>query len=121
MRKKNNPAAAPAFIALCSRELGTAVVPEYRFHRTRRWRFDYALPAYKVALEVEGGIWTGGRHIRAGGFLGDMEKYNTATQMGWAVLRTTPAQLLTRETIEMLRATITARTLPPTTCAEGGA
>jgi len=63
---------------------------EYRFHPSRRWRFDYAWPSRMIALEIEGGVWTGGRHTRGAGFLGDMEKYNAATLMGWKVLRCVP-------------------------------
>jgi hypothetical protein len=61
--------------------------PEHRFHSTRRWRFDYAWPESKVALELEGGAWSQGRHVRAKGFLGDIEKYNEATLLGWKLLR----------------------------------
>lgn len=64
-------------------------VPEFRFHETRRWRFDYAHPVLRIALEVEGGVWSGGRHTRGAGFLGDIEKYNTATAAGWSVFRCT--------------------------------
>lgn len=67
--------------------------PEYRFHPTRRWRFDYAFVDRKIGVEIEGGIWSGGRHTRGGGFLGDMEKYNEAGKMGWTVFRFTPQQL----------------------------
>lgn len=74
---------------------GAEVVREHRFHATRMWRFDYAVPAYKIALEVEGGVWTGGRHISPKGFLADMEKYNAAALLGWVVVRTTPDKLLT--------------------------
>ncbi|EPP5336614.1 hypothetical protein ACUSRM_000689 [Vibrio alginolyticus] len=28
---------------------------EYRFHETRRWRFDFAYPDQQLAIEVEGG------------------------------------------------------------------
>lgn len=69
-------------------------VAEYRFHPRRRWRFDYANPKFKVAIEQEGGIWIKGRHNRGKGFLNDMEKYNTATLMGWRVLRYTPQNIL---------------------------
>lgn len=62
---------------------------EYRFHAERKWRFDLAWPAHKIALEIEGGVWTRGRHTRPAGFLGDMEKYNEAALAGWCVLRTT--------------------------------
>lgn len=68
-------------------------VPEYRFHPHRKWRFDYAWPLHRLALEVDGGVWTQGRHTRGSGFLGDMLKFNNATLLGWRVLRYTPQQL----------------------------
>jgi len=68
-------------------------VKEYRFHPKRRWRFDYAWPEYKVAIEIEGGAWIYGRHTRAKGFVNDMEKYNEAVLLGWRVLRYTPEQI----------------------------
>lgn len=70
-------------------------MPEYRFHSVRRWRFDYAWPDLHIALEVEGGVWTAGRHTRGSGFVKDMEKYNEAAIAGWTVLRCTPKQLAT--------------------------
>ena len=60
---------------------------EYRFHPTRRWRFDFAWPAQKVAVEIEGGVFSRGRHTRGSGFVKDCEKYNNAALMGWTVLR----------------------------------
>lgn len=69
-------------------------IAEYRFDAPRRWRFDWAWPECRVALEVEGGVWSGGRHTRGGGFLGDMEKYNRAAELGWRVFRTVPSRLL---------------------------
>jgi very-short-patch-repair endonuclease len=78
-------------------------VTEHHFHPKRKWRFDYAWPNEKLALEVEGGVWVGGRHNRATGFLKDMEKYNTAAMMGWRIIRVTPKQLLTTETIELIK------------------
>lgn len=92
------------FSQLC-KQCGLPVpVKEYQFAKElgRKWRFDYCWPDQKVALEVEGGVWTGGRHTRGKGFLGDMEKYNTATQLGWRILRTTPKELLTQNTIQLL-------------------
>lgn len=66
------------------------VEPEYRFHPARRWRFDYAIPEHKIAIEIEGGSFVRGRHTRGVGYLNDMEKYNEATIMGWRVLRYKP-------------------------------
>jgi len=60
---------------------------EYRFHPTRKWRFDFAYPAQKIAIEIEGAVWFAGRHTRGSGFLADCEKYNTAVSLGWKVFR----------------------------------
>lgn len=88
--------------------------PEYRFHAKRKWRFDRAWPEYKVAVELEGGIYgkplrcpncheyvrarrhdgslgkvihLGGGHSRFGRLVTDKEKYNAAVELGWYVLR----------------------------------
>ena len=70
------------------------LVPEYRFDPKRKWRFDFADPVSKVAVEIEGGVYQNGRHNRGGGFIQDCEKYNTATAQGWRVFRL-PSKLIT--------------------------
>lgn len=85
-----------AFAHLCKLAGIPVPVPEYRFHPTRRWRFDFAWPADKIALEVEGGAFTRGRHTRGAGYLKDMEKYNAAVIAGWRVFRVTPSDILTQ-------------------------
>jgi hypothetical protein len=62
---------------------------EYRFCEGRRWKFDFAFPENMVAVEIEGGIWSGGRHTRGAGYTKDLEKYNTAARLGWKVYRYT--------------------------------
>lgn len=74
-------------------------VREYRFHKTRKWRFDFAFPDHKLAAEIEGGIFVHGRHQRPTGFIKDMEKYNAAVAAGWRVLRFTPKQVKTGEAV----------------------
>ena len=64
--------------------------PEFLFHPKRKWRFDYAFPAHKVAVEIEGGVWTKGRHTRGKGYTNDIKKYNEATVLGWRIIRMTP-------------------------------
>lgn len=66
---------------------------EYQFANPRRWRFDFAHVYSKTAIELEGGVWAGGRHTRGAGFIGDCEKYNVAVMEGWAVLRFTSDML----------------------------
>ncbi|RDH41428.1 hypothetical protein [Zooshikella ganghwensis] len=60
---------------------------EYKFHPSRCWRFDFAWPDRKLAVEVDGGGWSNGRHTRGAGFAEDMRKYNAALIMGWRVYR----------------------------------
>lgn len=66
---------------------------EYRFHPTRKWRFDIAWPANRVACEVEGGVYANGRHTRGTGFTADCVKYNEAAVDGWTVIRVTAEQI----------------------------
>lgn len=66
---------------------------EFKFHATRRWRFDYAYPEQKIAIEQDGAIWTHGRHSRGSGLVKDMEKFNNAAILGWRVLHYTPDQM----------------------------
>ena len=68
-------------------------VKEFRFAPPRRLRFDLAWPAHRVAMEIEGGVWTRGRHVRGTGFLNDLEKYKQAAMLGWKLLRATPAMV----------------------------
>jgi len=70
----------------------------------RRWRFDWAMPSVKVAVEIDGGKRIAkylphkrrcvvvGRH----NLEGDMEKMNAAAMLGWTVLHFTP-QMLKRD------------------------
>lgn len=66
---------------------------EHRFCEDRRWRFDFAWPAQKVALEVQGGNWINGRHTRGQGYEQDCEKFSTAAILGWRVLQVTTAMV----------------------------
>lgn len=75
------------FLAHWQRNELPELQPEYHFHELRLWRFDYALPAYKIAIEVDGGTRQRGRHNRAEGYAKDAVKINTATSMGWRVFR----------------------------------
>ena len=66
---------------------------ELLFHPKRKWRFDYAWEEQKLALEVHGGIHSGGRHTRGRGFVEDRAKMNEAALLGWTVLEVTPEHI----------------------------
>lgn len=74
-----------------------APVKEYRFDTVRRYRFDYAWPDKMIAVEIEGGVWNRGAHVRGKHYISDCEKYNLATSFGWQVYRFVPRQLKTGE------------------------
>lgn len=69
---------------------------EVEFHPNREWRFDAAWRGQWIAVEIDGGAYSQGRHVRPKGFEGDCEKLNEATAYGWRVLRFTP-QMLERD------------------------
>lgn len=96
------PAAKPAkvapqvdFAAVCKLAGLPQPVGEFRFHPTRKFRFDWAWEAQKVALEINGAVWTTGRHTRGAGYTRDMAKLNAAQLLGWRVFQVTPDDLLT--------------------------
>jgi len=94
-----------AIFALQLKALDCDVVREYRFALAaignpkegiraklkkaglKDWRFDFAFKREKLAVEIEGGVFTGGRHTRPTGFIDDTHKYNAAVLLGWRVLR----------------------------------
>ena len=73
------------FFALWVNCGGVPLEREHRFHAERRWRFDAAHVASKVAIEIHGSTWSNGRHVRGAGFAADRAKMNCAQAMGWVV------------------------------------
>ena len=68
------------------------VEAEYKFHPTRKWRFDWVVPAIRVAIEFNGlsiGNASKSRHQTVTGLTGDCEKLNQAQLLGWRVLQYT--------------------------------
>ena len=81
------------FLAGCKAHGLPEPVAEYQFHATRRWRLDWAWVDAKLALEIQGGLFSGGRHVRGAALLGEHEKLNAAAAAGWRVLFVTPQQV----------------------------
>ena len=83
---------------------GCIVGKEHFFARPEReWRIDVVILDLKIGIEIEGGVWTNGRHVRGKGFIEDMEKYNAAITLGWAILRFTPQDLNKITTFETIK------------------
>lgn len=70
-----------------AKHFGFEVTEEVRFHPVRRFRFDYAIEALKLGIEIDGGLWIKGGHSTPKGILSDREKDAEALGIGWRVLR----------------------------------
>ena len=66
---------------------------QYKFHPTRKWKFDVANPFYKIAIEVNGAIWTNGRHSRGSGLVKEYEKMRAAAALHWYVFAYDPKSI----------------------------
>ena len=70
-----------------------AAVAEHEFCAGRKWRFDFAFPNHRVAVEVQGGLFTGGRHTRGLALVKEYEKWRAAAVLGWRILPCIPQQI----------------------------
>lgn len=80
---------------------------EYRFAPPRMWRFDFCWPARLIAVEIEGGVWSGGRHTRGAGFVGDCEKLNRAAELGYRVFRFPTNEVKNGHAVAMIERVLT--------------
>jgi hypothetical protein len=73
---------------MCAKK-SLVLIPEYQFLNNRKFRFDWAIPEIKVGIEYEGIFSEKSRHTDKLGYSRDAEKYNSASSIGWRVLRYT--------------------------------
>jgi hypothetical protein len=89
---------------------GERPVEQHRFHPSRKWRLDFAWVDDLVAVEIHGGRWSGGRHVRGDGFADDRAKMNAALSLGWAVFELCDRDI-GYEAVERVAETLFARRL----------
>lgn len=87
----------PQFLAGCVALSLPVPEKEVQFAKDqkRKWKTDYLFTledGRKIAVEIEGGAWTKGRHTRPQGFINDMHKYNCYAVLGITLLRFTSEQ-----------------------------
>ena len=73
------------------------------------WRFDFAWPEEKLAVEVEGGVFINGAHTRGAKYSDDCDKYNAALMAGWRVLRFTTKQVKNGRALELIQKALNGR------------
>ena len=74
---------------------------EVRLIPERRWRADFVLPdPYRIVIEVDGGIWNGGRHGRGAGIESAYEKINRFTLAGYRCFRYSTRQVISGMAID---------------------
>jgi len=66
---------------------GPELEKEHYFDPERQWRADYLHRPTMTLIELEGGAWTNGRHVRGQGFINDCLKYNRAGILGYRLVR----------------------------------
>lgn len=93
MATTNGARYAGVISALCKVDHVPPPVIEHVFAPPRKWRFDFAWPDLKVALEVQGGVFVQGRHTRGAHLRKEHEKLNAAAVAGWRVLFAMPDTL----------------------------
>lgn len=86
------------------RENNIPFVKEHIFHPTRKWRLDFAILEKKIGIEIDGGVYTNGRHTRGAGYVKDCEKCNNATLLGWLVLRFPTEMVMNGDAIDLTSA-----------------
>jgi len=72
-----------------TKQAGLTLLPEHKFHPTRRWRADFAIPELRILIEYEGINSAKSGHTTITGYTSNCEKYNQAAILGWRVLRYT--------------------------------
>lgn len=133
MKSDKNNLRDLTFLELCKQHGIKEPEREFRFDAKRKWRFDYAFPTEKIAIEVEGGAFgrnvicnhcgqpvyrfitnksgvkkkynvrEGMGHNTGKGSIEDMEKYNHAVLHGWKLLRFPSHELSTVDTIGIIK------------------
>lgn len=100
--RKAAPSKHEAKFALLWKALGgPPIKTEYKFHDTRKWRIDFALPERRIGIELEGGVWINGRHGRGSGFVKDCEKHSEAAALGWRIFKLEPG-MITAEWVQRI-------------------
>ena len=78
-------------------------VMEHRFHPSRRWRFDFAYPDKKLAIEYQGGVYMNkSGHSNVSGMERDCLKFSSAAALGWRVMPINAGMVRRGEAVQLV-------------------
>jgi hypothetical protein len=92
---------------------------QWRFLHNRRFRFDFAWPKNKLALEIQGGYYSNGRHNRDP--IADAKKANIAGLHGWTIIFAKPDDVRNGSALCWVREALAPQPAQPALCVDPGA
>lgn len=76
---------------------------ELKFSESRKWRVDFVWPKEIIAVEIQGGTHSKGRHVRGAGYEGDCEKLNALNELGYMTFWFTSAMVKDGRAIDQIK------------------
>jgi hypothetical protein len=85
-------------------KLGAGMVQQWMPFEDVGYAFDFAWPDRNpiILVEVQGGIWSGGAHVRPKGVLRDIDKHNRAAMAGYLLLYVTAESISNGTAVAMV-------------------
>jgi len=106
LRAQSGPKAGSELEAILLNRLERAGLPapelQYRIVPGRQFRWDAAYVSKKVAIEVQGGVWSNGSHVRGSGVQRDCLKASMAAALGWRCLPVTREMIESGQAVELI-------------------
>lgn len=97
----------PAIVISYYADHGVNLIAEWPLCEDRNWRHDFVVSPvekYRIAIEVQGGIHSGGRHSRGSGLIKEYEKMNFAAAVNkMRVLYFVPQDICMDDTVEIVK------------------
>ena len=72
--------------------------------RSKRYRLDFAHLSSKTGVEIQGGVYSRGRHVTGSGYERDCRKYNLAYTSHWTIFLLTSTMAKDSEWLAMIAA-----------------
>ena len=94
LRLPSGPSVGEATLEFHLKAHGIRYEAQYRPENCqRRWVWDFAIPTFRLLIEVQGSIWRKGAHNTGRGLERDYSKANWDTVNGWRCLSYSTGQV----------------------------